>query len=238
MKPPPTHYRHRFPAEIIGHAVWLYHVFSLSLRDVELLLAERGIVVSDQTVRRWCKQFGRTFASCLRRRRPRAGGEPISKGPVWPLWATVLDIELATATSPRCTLSRSLQSCTRAATVSACPSSGMLAASVCAAPSIRTPRTRYGSASLAAIRQIASRKDKRRVGLLLGDTLNVMDQCFDGEEWAVRHGACMAGRMAEAQGADARSVVSDPKLTVAPGGLWCNLPAALSSRPSGELRAV
>ena len=73
MKPPPTHYRHRFPAEIIGHAVWLYHVFSLSLRDVELLLAERGIVVSYETVRRWCKQFGQTFASRLRHRRPRRG---------------------------------------------------------------------------------------------------------------------------------------------------------------------
>ena len=53
MKPPPDpHYRHRFPAELIGHAVWLYHVFSLSLRDVELLLVERGIVVSYETVRR------------------------------------------------------------------------------------------------------------------------------------------------------------------------------------------
>jgi putative transposase len=53
MKPPPDpHYRHRFPAEIISHAVWLYHMFSLSLRDVELILAERGIVVSYETVRR------------------------------------------------------------------------------------------------------------------------------------------------------------------------------------------
>src|SRR5271166_6508187 len=52
MKPPPDpHYRHRFPAEIISHAVWLYHVFGLSLRDVELLLAERGVVVSYETVR-------------------------------------------------------------------------------------------------------------------------------------------------------------------------------------------
>ena len=73
MKPPPDpHYRHRFPAEIISHAVWLYHVFSLSLRDVELL-AERGIVVSYETVRRWCRKFGRSFANCLRRRRPRPG---------------------------------------------------------------------------------------------------------------------------------------------------------------------
>ena len=74
MKPPPDPgYRHRFPAEIIAHAVWLYHVFSLSLRDVELLLAERGIVVSYETVRRWCKKFGESFAKRLRRRRPRPG---------------------------------------------------------------------------------------------------------------------------------------------------------------------
>jgi transposase-like protein len=63
-KPPPDpHYRHRFPAEIISHAVWLYHVFTLSLRDVELLLAERGVVTSYETVRRWCKRFGQTFRS-------------------------------------------------------------------------------------------------------------------------------------------------------------------------------
>ena len=74
MKPPPDpHYRHRFPAEIISHTVWLYHVFSLSLRDIELILAERGIVVSYETVRRWCKKFGATFADRLRRRRPRPG---------------------------------------------------------------------------------------------------------------------------------------------------------------------
>src|ERR1700686_499947 len=74
MNPAPDpHYRHRFPAEIISHAVWLYHVFSLSLRDVELLLAERGIVVSHETVRRWCKKFGESFAKRLRRRRPRPG---------------------------------------------------------------------------------------------------------------------------------------------------------------------
>ena len=50
--PPNPHHRRRFPAEIISHAVWLYHVFSLSLRDVELILAERGTVVSYETVRR------------------------------------------------------------------------------------------------------------------------------------------------------------------------------------------
>jgi putative transposase len=74
MNPPPDlRYRHRFPAEIISHAVWLYHVFSISLRDVELILAERGIVVSDETVRRWCKKFAASFADRLRRRRPRPG---------------------------------------------------------------------------------------------------------------------------------------------------------------------
>ena len=72
MKPPPDpHYRHRFPSAIISHAVWLYHVFSLSLRDVELLLAERGIVVSYETVRRWVNHFGPMVAADLRKRRPK-----------------------------------------------------------------------------------------------------------------------------------------------------------------------
>src|SRR6516164_10591839 len=70
---PNPDYRHRFPAEIISHAVWLYHVFSLSLRDVELILAERGIALSYETIRRWCRKFGQSFANCLRRRRPRPG---------------------------------------------------------------------------------------------------------------------------------------------------------------------
>src|ERR1700720_3799523 len=74
MKPPPDPgYRHRFPAELISHAVWLYHVFSLSFRDVELLLAERGIKVSYESVRQWCLKFGASFANNLRRRRPRPG---------------------------------------------------------------------------------------------------------------------------------------------------------------------
>ena len=74
MKPPPDpRYRHRLPAEIISHAVWLYHVFSLSLWDVELLPAERAVVVSHETVRRWGKKFGQAFATLLRRRRPRPG---------------------------------------------------------------------------------------------------------------------------------------------------------------------
>src|ERR1700761_9523294 len=71
--PPDPHYRHRFPAEIISHAVWLYHVFSLSLRDVELILAEHGGVVSYENLRRWCQKFAATFADRLRRRRPHPG---------------------------------------------------------------------------------------------------------------------------------------------------------------------
>src|SRR5947209_5966195 len=60
MRPqPPTYYRHRFPAEIISYAVWLYHVFSLSLRDIELLLAERGVSVTHESIRGWCGKFGR-----------------------------------------------------------------------------------------------------------------------------------------------------------------------------------
>jgi len=55
---PDPDYRHRFPAEAISHAVWLYRVFGLRLRDVELLLAERGVVVSYKTIRRWCKRSG------------------------------------------------------------------------------------------------------------------------------------------------------------------------------------
>ena len=66
---PASYPRHRFPAEIISHAVWLYHVFSLSLRDVELILAERGVVVTHESIRHWCLKFGAGFARRLRRRR-------------------------------------------------------------------------------------------------------------------------------------------------------------------------
>jgi hypothetical protein len=74
MKPPPDpHYRRRYRAGINSYAVWLYHVFSLSLRDVELLLAERGVVVSYESIRRWCAKFGSGFANSLRRRQSRPG---------------------------------------------------------------------------------------------------------------------------------------------------------------------
>ncbi|MBV8616851.1 MAG: IS6 family transposase [Acetobacteraceae bacterium] len=70
---PATYPGYRFPAEVIRHAVWLYHLFSLSFRDVELLLAERGVTVSYETVRQWCLTFGGEFARKLRRRRPKPG---------------------------------------------------------------------------------------------------------------------------------------------------------------------
>jgi putative transposase len=54
---PTTYHRPRFPTEIIIHAVWLYHVSSLSLRDVELILTERGIVVTHASIRRWYRKF-------------------------------------------------------------------------------------------------------------------------------------------------------------------------------------
>jgi putative transposase len=68
----------RFPPEMISHAVWLYFRFSLSVRDVEELLAQRGVIVTYETVtyetvRQWCLKFGQTYANELRRRRPRCG---------------------------------------------------------------------------------------------------------------------------------------------------------------------
>ena len=63
--------RHRFPPPIIQHATWLYLRFILSYRDVEELLAERGIDVSNETIRRWVLKFGRLYAQRLRRSRPK-----------------------------------------------------------------------------------------------------------------------------------------------------------------------
>ena len=60
--------RYRFPSEIIQYAVWLYHRFNLSHRDIEDLLAERGITVSYESIRLWCNQFGPEFAKGLKRR--------------------------------------------------------------------------------------------------------------------------------------------------------------------------
>ncbi len=69
----PSYKRHRFPPAISGHAVWLYFRFALSYRDVEEILAERGVVLAYETVRQWCRKFGPMYAAGLRRRRPRPG---------------------------------------------------------------------------------------------------------------------------------------------------------------------
>ena len=70
----PSNYRgYRFPPEIIGHAVWLYHRFCLSFRDAEDLLAQRGVTVTYETIRQWCRIFGPASARTLRRRRGRMG---------------------------------------------------------------------------------------------------------------------------------------------------------------------
>ncbi len=72
MTTSPKPYRgFRFPAEVIEHAVWLYHCFSLSLRDVETILAARGVGVSYESIREWSVRFGRLFANTLKRCRPR-----------------------------------------------------------------------------------------------------------------------------------------------------------------------
>jgi putative transposase len=69
----PRYARHRFPAEVISHAVWLYFRFPLSLRMVEEMLAARGILVSHETVRQWALKFGQGYANQIRRRLPAPG---------------------------------------------------------------------------------------------------------------------------------------------------------------------
>src|SRR6266545_5390638 len=71
--PAVSYKRHRFPAEIISHCVWLYHRFGLSVRDIEELLAERGVTLTYETIRLWCRKFGPLFAAGLKRRRRRPG---------------------------------------------------------------------------------------------------------------------------------------------------------------------
>jgi putative transposase len=68
MSETPDYRGYRFPPEIIAHAVWLYHRFTLSFRDVEDLLAERGITLSYETVRQWCHTFGPQYARRIKKR--------------------------------------------------------------------------------------------------------------------------------------------------------------------------
>ena len=70
---PERYKNHRFPPEIISHAVWLYFRFTLSYRDVEEMMLARGIVVTYEAIRQWCRKFGQDDANQIRRRRPRPG---------------------------------------------------------------------------------------------------------------------------------------------------------------------
>ena len=85
MTKPVSYKRHRFPPEIIAHAIWLYFRFPLSLRLVEEMLLERGILVSYETVRRWALKFGPDYARRLRRKAP-------SRHDVWHLDEVVITI--------------------------------------------------------------------------------------------------------------------------------------------------
>ena len=78
--------KHRFPPSIIAHAVWLYFRFPLSLRLVEEMLLERGIVVSYETIRRWGRKFGPNYAKQLRRKKP-------SQKDIWHLDEVVISID-------------------------------------------------------------------------------------------------------------------------------------------------
>ena len=69
------YFRHRFPVAIISHCVWLYYRFSLSFRDVEELIAERGVVVTYETIRSWCEKFGRSYAKRLHHRSAPSGDQ-------------------------------------------------------------------------------------------------------------------------------------------------------------------
>lgn len=71
----PSYKGHRYTVEVISHCVWQYFRFPLSFREAEELMLERGVIVSYETVRRWCLKFGQQYANGLRRRRPQPGGK-------------------------------------------------------------------------------------------------------------------------------------------------------------------
>ena len=78
MTPPANTARdkpHRFPGEIISHRVWLSYRFTLSYRDVQELLCERGMTGAHEAVRQWCRKFGQDYANRLRHRRPQPGDQ-------------------------------------------------------------------------------------------------------------------------------------------------------------------
>ncbi len=71
--PTPSYKRHRYPAEIISHCIWLYFCLPLSYRQVELVMAQRGVAVTYETIRPWCRKFGQQYANDLKRRRAKPG---------------------------------------------------------------------------------------------------------------------------------------------------------------------
>lgn len=73
MKKTNIYAEYRYPPQIISHVVWLYHRFTLSFRDIEELLAARGITVSYETVRNWCDKFGQRYCSQIRKSRGKLG---------------------------------------------------------------------------------------------------------------------------------------------------------------------
>ena len=74
---------HRYPVEIINHCVWLCFRFTLSFRGVEELMLERGVVVSYETIRRWCTKFRQVYANQLRRRRTTTRRQVAPRRGVW-----------------------------------------------------------------------------------------------------------------------------------------------------------
>jgi putative transposase len=73
VTPAPRYKNPRFPIEIISYVVWLYFRFCLSFRDVEELLFERGVIVTYEAIRKWCRKVRQSYATQLRRRRPWPG---------------------------------------------------------------------------------------------------------------------------------------------------------------------
>jgi len=71
--PPSTYYGFRHPGEIISHAVWLYHRFTLSFRNVEEILVSRGVDVTYESIRQWCLRFGQAYAYRIRAKEAKAG---------------------------------------------------------------------------------------------------------------------------------------------------------------------
>ena len=91
----PNYRGYRFPPEIISHTVWLYHRFTLSLRDIEDLLAERNVIVSYESIRQWCERFGLEYAKRLQKKRGPGGDRwfldevTVSQGKRQYLWRAV-----------------------------------------------------------------------------------------------------------------------------------------------------